>query len=410
MAECHPVAFRWVMEAKRRGATIIHVDPRFTRTSALEYRGDPMNGFRFEYESDSWQYEGFRINRAGRQADSDEAGEADAQQSASQSGEREEQAPDGPPFRPARALPARGGAATARRDPPGSALRLPDRPPALRALHPRDGRARHRLPARQVPRNCRRPGPQLRPRPHRRLLLRRRLDPAHQGRADDRLRRAAPVAARQHRPAWTPCACPTPAGAAARRWTRCCPRRRGWRCCSTSSSSGKQQQHTLKSQVAVDELTGEVADVAESVRGPTHDLTLLPAEMEGANQHRVPPPRRRAVRRVPRPRGPIMPQTWARGASGKCGGAVAGGGPSQRAQAPEPRVERYSLPKRRSLGGQRCAVHRCNLERSRPLPCVSSPDRPPHCGKPTIRSGACAGGGGKCSPRWPDQLRSGRGR
>src|SRR6476660_3316845 len=35
MAECHPVAFRWVMEAKRRGATIIHVDPRFTRTSAV---------------------------------------------------------------------------------------------------------------------------------------------------------------------------------------------------------------------------------------------------------------------------------------------------------------------------------------------------------------------------------------
>jgi formate dehydrogenase major subunit len=35
MAECHPVGFRWVMEAKRRGATIIHVDPRFTRTSAV---------------------------------------------------------------------------------------------------------------------------------------------------------------------------------------------------------------------------------------------------------------------------------------------------------------------------------------------------------------------------------------
>ncbi len=34
MAECHPVAFRWVMKARERGATIIHVDPRFTRTSA----------------------------------------------------------------------------------------------------------------------------------------------------------------------------------------------------------------------------------------------------------------------------------------------------------------------------------------------------------------------------------------
>ncbi|WP_392749185.1 TIGR03557 family F420-dependent LLM class oxidoreductase [Streptomyces sp. LN590] len=34
-AEAHPVGFQWVMEAKERGARIIHVDPRFTRTSAL---------------------------------------------------------------------------------------------------------------------------------------------------------------------------------------------------------------------------------------------------------------------------------------------------------------------------------------------------------------------------------------
>jgi formate dehydrogenase major subunit len=34
MAECHPVAFRFVMEARERGAKIIHVDPRYTRTSA----------------------------------------------------------------------------------------------------------------------------------------------------------------------------------------------------------------------------------------------------------------------------------------------------------------------------------------------------------------------------------------
>ena len=31
----HPVGFQWVMEAKARGARVIHVDPRFTRTSAL---------------------------------------------------------------------------------------------------------------------------------------------------------------------------------------------------------------------------------------------------------------------------------------------------------------------------------------------------------------------------------------
>jgi len=35
MAEAHPVGFRWPMKAKERGATLIHVDPRFTRTSAM---------------------------------------------------------------------------------------------------------------------------------------------------------------------------------------------------------------------------------------------------------------------------------------------------------------------------------------------------------------------------------------
>src|SRR5215468_8558204 len=35
MAENHPVGFQWVMEARERGAKIIHIDPRFTRTSAM---------------------------------------------------------------------------------------------------------------------------------------------------------------------------------------------------------------------------------------------------------------------------------------------------------------------------------------------------------------------------------------
>ncbi len=35
MAENHPVGFQWVMEARERGAQVIHVDPRFTRTSAM---------------------------------------------------------------------------------------------------------------------------------------------------------------------------------------------------------------------------------------------------------------------------------------------------------------------------------------------------------------------------------------
>jgi DDE superfamily endonuclease/Helix-turn-helix of DDE superfamily endonuclease len=39
--------------------------------------------------------------------------------------------------------------------------------------------------------------------------------------------------------------------------------------------SGKKKTHTLKSQVAVDEETGAIADVSDSVPGPTADLKLL---------------------------------------------------------------------------------------------------------------------------------------
>jgi formate dehydrogenase major subunit len=35
MAEAHPVGFRWPMKAREKGATLIHVDPRFSRTSAM---------------------------------------------------------------------------------------------------------------------------------------------------------------------------------------------------------------------------------------------------------------------------------------------------------------------------------------------------------------------------------------
>jgi len=35
MAENHPVGFQWVMEAREKGAKVIHVDPRFNRTSAM---------------------------------------------------------------------------------------------------------------------------------------------------------------------------------------------------------------------------------------------------------------------------------------------------------------------------------------------------------------------------------------
>jgi formate dehydrogenase major subunit len=42
MAEAHPVGFQWVMEAKLRGAKVFHIDPRFSRTSAMCDRYVPI--------------------------------------------------------------------------------------------------------------------------------------------------------------------------------------------------------------------------------------------------------------------------------------------------------------------------------------------------------------------------------
>jgi formate dehydrogenase major subunit len=42
MAEAHPVGFRWVIKARERGAFVIHVDPRFSRTSAMADRWVPL--------------------------------------------------------------------------------------------------------------------------------------------------------------------------------------------------------------------------------------------------------------------------------------------------------------------------------------------------------------------------------
>jgi formate dehydrogenase major subunit len=42
MAENHPVGFQWVLEARERGAKVIHVDPRFTRTSAMSTNYVPL--------------------------------------------------------------------------------------------------------------------------------------------------------------------------------------------------------------------------------------------------------------------------------------------------------------------------------------------------------------------------------
>ena len=64
MAEAHPVGFRWVMKARERGATVIHVDPRYGRTSASADRHVPIRAgsdiaflgglIRHVLETESW--------------------------------------------------------------------------------------------------------------------------------------------------------------------------------------------------------------------------------------------------------------------------------------------------------------------------------------------------------------------
>jgi formate dehydrogenase major subunit len=156
MAECHPVAFRWVMDAKLRGARVVHVDPRFTRTSAMadvyapvragsdiaflgglirymiendryfhdyvvnytnaativsddfrdaedldgvfsglvQYTGDPMNGFQAQYDNSSWQYRAGPVGDQGRSAATAQSGE----QSVPSGQPQQPAAPRGPPF------------------------------------------------------------------------------------------------------------------------------------------------------------------------------------------------------------------------------------------------------------------------------------------------------------------------
>ncbi len=160
MAENHPVAFRWVMQAKERGARLIHADPRFTRTSAvadlyvpiragsdiaflggliryviendkyfkefvttytnaatiiseefkdseeldgvfsglMQYTGDPINGFVAQYDNRTWQYARAPVGEQGRAAATAQTGEQPVQ--TGQPGGPQQPVPPGPPFDP----------------------------------------------------------------------------------------------------------------------------------------------------------------------------------------------------------------------------------------------------------------------------------------------------------------------
>src|SRR5262247_166599 len=201
MAECHPVAFRWVAKAKLSGAKLIHVDPRFTRTSAMAdihaairagsdvaFLGGLVN---YVINSERWNSEPFFreyvVNytnaativsddfKGAEEMDGVFSGLLEAGGGAKEwpynaglgrydnktwqyaAGDSRGQVPAGstppmaPPPRPtsgaaalrrARARDAQAAAAPGR-DAPEPAVRIPDRQTTLRALHPRDGREGH---------------------------------------------------------------------------------------------------------------------------------------------------------------------------------------------------------------------------------------------------------------------------
>jgi len=233
MAECHPVSFRFVMQAKLNGAKVIHADPRFTRTSAMadvyaplragtdivflggliryvlekqryfqeyvsaytnaatliteEFQGTEdleglFSGFdaeRKEYDPKSWRYDAEPAGRPGNQPVRD--------------------------LNDASTFSARGGRLTRppRTDPtlqhPRCVFQILRR--HLFTLHAGNGRARLRDAAGDVPQGGRDAVPGLGPRADRRDLLRGRLDPAHHGRSDNSRGHDPAVAPGQYRPA-----------------------------------------------------------------------------------------------------------------------------------------------------------------------------------------------------------------
>ena len=214
MAEAHPVGFQWVMEAKARGATVIHVDPRFSRTSAMadlhvpiragsdiaflggiinhvlteekyfrdyvlaytnastiigedfadtEDLGGVFSGLNREhrtYDFEAWRYQAGDVGAAA--GSRDRPARATARQ-----WQRERETPPGPgggPRRSAR-FRRRGRASLARhrRDAAAPPVRVPDPEAALLPLHPGDGRADLRHLTGELPPRLRRRDQQFGP-------------------------------------------------------------------------------------------------------------------------------------------------------------------------------------------------------------------------------------------------------
>ncbi len=237
MAEQHPVGFQWVIEAKERGAKVIHVDPRFTRTSAMADLHVPIRAgtdiaflggvVNYIFEHDAW-FRGVRpalhqrpgdhqarlpghrgrqrlllgLERRGQRLPDRHAGATTSRPArprrASQSSR-----PTSPASRHTAptAWSSRAAIRRTRQLDGGRALRPADPQAPLRALHPGGGGRDLRLlaPGR------RQGGPgavrELRPRADLGGRLLGRLDPAHGRRAEHPRGLDHPAAARQHRAA-----------------------------------------------------------------------------------------------------------------------------------------------------------------------------------------------------------------
>ena len=188
-AEAHPCGFKWVTEAKaHRGARLIVVDPRFTRTASVADFYAPirpgsdiaflMGLIRWCIENDKVQWEYVRNFTNASLLVKDEFGWADGLFTGYDEEKRDYD-------RTLVGLSDRRGRLRADRPDAGApALRLEPAEGARRGLHARDGRADLRHAQGQVPADRR---------DDRRMLVadedddvdvRARLDPARQGRAE----------------------------------------------------------------------------------------------------------------------------------------------------------------------------------------------------------------------------------
>ena len=208
MAENHPVGFQWVMKAKERGAKLIHVDPRFTRTSAAADVHVPIRSgtnivffgglIAYAIEHDLY-FKDYVVHYTNASFLIDPAFKTPTDLDGLFTG-----------FDPDKRTydrielevsARRRGQPEARPHAEGPQLRLPAPAAPLQPLHPRDGRARLRDPEGQV--RGGRPAVlrQLRSREDGDHHLRAEPHPAHQRRREHPGAVHAPAPPRQHRPA-----------------------------------------------------------------------------------------------------------------------------------------------------------------------------------------------------------------